>query len=164
MACDLRFRVSAVSFDSPGFPANCGPKLAPHERFGIAPAAQTDRLDGVLGARSDWCQPKPARRRELAFRGNPRGISSHARLRVNASTSRFGAAANDLLTKGSRNPRPDPVGQVADSSGELFPSEGPLSVYQLLDADQPFSEEVQEGERFLGKLDRHAASFREHDP
>jgi hypothetical protein len=101
----------------------------------------------------------------LDLQRQPGSPSSHARqLPVNASTSRFGAAADDLLTKGSRDPRPDPVGQVADSGGELFPSEGRLSVYQLLDADQPFSEEVQEGERFLGELDRHAASFREHDP
>lgn len=34
----------------------------------------------------------------------------------------FGAVANNLLAKGSRDPRPDLVGQVADSSGELSPA------------------------------------------
>src|SRR6266540_2196471 len=39
--------------------------------------------------------------------GNPRSISSHARqLPVKASTSRFGAAANDLLTKAHGTPGP----------------------------------------------------------
>jgi hypothetical protein len=30
MPCDLWFHVSSFPFDSPSFPANCGPNVAPH--------------------------------------------------------------------------------------------------------------------------------------